>query len=167
MEGKTSGAQDSLLHMSQAKHAREAISNLRLVCVGGTQVRPTLTQKSRDDFLQMFDSFNHDQRMQEEVRNFISLLVFPCGHLVCPECVDHKATTCIVCDKEFNVDVFQRLQPGFILEWMHNIEEEKKNRTPNDGGVRDGDVADPNVDFGRNGGRILAAMLNSGRARAN
>jgi hypothetical protein len=38
MEGKTSGAQDSLLHKSQARHAKKALENVRLVCAGGTQV---------------------------------------------------------------------------------------------------------------------------------
>ncbi|KAL3914146.1 MAG: hypothetical protein SGILL_006216 [Bacillariaceae sp.] len=147
MEGKTSGAQDSLLHKSQTKHAGEAISNLRLVCVGGTQVRPTLTQKYWDEFLEMFDSGNSDKTKRQEVRQFLSrattgslsscnccemmlssLLVFPCGHLVCTECVDNQSTSCIVCDEDFDVDDFQKLQPGFVFDWLHNIEEESRQR---------------------------------------
>mmetsp|Transcript_6959 Transcript_6959/g.11018 ORF Transcript_6959/g.11018 Transcript_6959/m.11018 type:complete len:735 (+) Transcript_6959:404-2608(+) len=152
MKGKTSGAQDSLLHKSQIKHAREAISNLRLVCVGGTQVRPTLTPIFWDQFLADFDKGNEDKDKRKEIRDFISrattgqlsqcaccqmmlstLLVFPCGHLVCTECVDNSTTSCLICEKEFDVDAFQRLQPGFVYEWLHNIEEEKKLRSPNTG----------------------------------
>jgi hypothetical protein len=122
-------------------------SNLRLVCVGGTQVRPTLSQKNKDDFLLMFDAGNQDKEKRQEVRQFISratagslspcsccemmlssLLVFPCGHLVCTECVDSATTSCIVCDNEFDIDTFQKLQPGFVFEWLHNIEEETRIR---------------------------------------
>jgi SNF2 family DNA or RNA helicase len=42
--------------------------------------------------------------------------------------VDPDATSCVVCDKEFDVDLFQRLQPGFVYEWLHNIEEEAKTK---------------------------------------
>jgi SNF2-related domain/Helicase conserved C-terminal domain len=161
MKGKTSGAQDSLLHKSQTKHAREAIGNLRLVCVGGTRVRPNLTDKNWNEFLEMFDALNQDKGKRQGVRDFIarattgllspcdccqmmlsSLLVFPCGHLVCTECVDNTTTCCIVCDKEFDVDEFQKLQPGFAFEWLHNVEEERKHRAPqNEGqdGNNDGD----------------------------
>jgi hypothetical protein len=133
MKGKTSGLQDSLVHKSQTRHAREAINNLRLVCVGGTQVRPTLTQKFTDEFLVMFDGCNDDAKKRQEIREYISkatsgelspcncchmmlstLLVFPCGHLVCTECVDNTMTSCIICDEEFDVDDFQKLQPGFV-----------------------------------------------------
>ncbi|KAG7363282.1 SNF2 family helicase [Nitzschia inconspicua] len=152
MRGKTSGAQDSLLHKSQTKHAREALANLRLVCVGGTKVHPTLSDKNWNEFLEMFDAINEDRDKRQAVRDFIarattgqlsscnccqmmlsSLLVFPCGHLVCTECIDNTTTSCIVCDTGFDVDHFQKLQPGFAFEWMQNIEEERQTRpTTND-----------------------------------
>ena len=150
MEGRTSGAQDSLLHKSQNRHAREAISNLRLVCAGGTQVRPTLTDKNWIEFHLDFDKCNNDPIKRKKIRQFISratnsqlskcdccgvmlstLLVFSCGHLVCTECVNNKTTSCVVCDKHFDVDTFQRLQPGFIFNWLHNIEEEEKQISTN------------------------------------
>ena len=37
MIAKTSGRQDSLLHVSQYKHAQLALNNLRLACCGGTR----------------------------------------------------------------------------------------------------------------------------------
>ncbi len=150
MKGKTSGAQDSLLHKSQSRHAREALGNLRLVCGGGTQVRPTLSTEYWVEFHQDFDKCNADPVQRKKIRNFISnattghqskcdccsvmlstLLVFPCGHLVCTECVDSDTTSCVVCEKEFDVDAFQRLQPGFKYDWLHNVEEETRLQSKN------------------------------------
>eukprot|EP00531_Pseudo-nitzschia_arenysensis_P016846 CAMPEP_0116118160 /NCGR_PEP_ID=MMETSP0329-20121206/1957_1 /TAXON_ID=697910 /ORGANISM="Pseudo-nitzschia arenysensis, Strain B593" /LENGTH=1286 /DNA_ID=CAMNT_0003611771 /DNA_START=219 /DNA_END=4079 /DNA_ORIENTATION=+ len=157
MKGKTSGAQDSLLHKSQSRHAREALSNLRLVCAGGTQVRPTLSKEYWIEFHQDFDDCNADLVQRKKIRDFISrattgqqskcdccslvlstLLVFPCGHLVCTECVDSDTTSCVVCEKAFDVDAFQRLQPGFKYDWLHNVEEEMKQQSmDNDTGAQD------------------------------
>lgn len=148
MEGKTSGAQDSLLHRSQARHAKKALENVRLVCAGGTQVLPTLSQKNWSEFVRDFKLCNHSPHKLQEVVSYLSrastgllsrcqncemmlstLLVFPCGHLVCTECVDSKTKSCIVCCESFDVDLFQRLQPGMDYQWLHNVEEETKNKT--------------------------------------
>jgi hypothetical protein len=54
-----------------------------------------------------------------------------CLDLVSTKCVDPDATSscaCVVCDKEFDVDLL-RLQPGFVYEWLDNIE--KKTKTKN------------------------------------
>lgn len=161
MTGRTSGRQDSLLHKTQTKFAREAITNLRLVCAGGTQVRPTLSPKNWIDFCRDFDACNYDPSAKKEMRLFISrattgqlsscacckmmlytLLVFPCGHLVCTECVDNKTTSCVICDKGFDVDHFQELQPGFEFNWLHNIEEEMKLKSLNGNGIADGHESD-------------------------
>ena len=147
MEGKTSGAQDSLLHKSQAKFAKEALSNVRLVCVGGTRVIPTLSEKYWKEFFDDLRQHNPPESKYQQIQQYIhrattellspcgccgmmlsTLLVFPCGDLVCTECVENKSTSCIVCEKDFDVDEFQRLQPGFNFKWLHNIEEEKKQK---------------------------------------
>jgi hypothetical protein len=131
MKGRTSGAQDSLLHRSQAKHAKEALRNVRLVCAGGTQVVPTITDEFWKEFISDFADCNPLPDKRDEVKQYLSravteqlspcaccgvmlstLLVFPCGDLVCTECVDHNTTSCVVCDQKFDVDLFQRLQPG-------------------------------------------------------
>lgn len=102
MEGKTSGKQDSLLHRSQAKHAKEALRNVRLVCSGGTLVCPTITDSFWKEFLEDFAACNSSQEKRTEMRKYLSravteqlspceccgmmlstLLVFPCGDLVC------------------------------------------------------------------------------------
>jgi SNF2 family DNA or RNA helicase len=150
MEGKTSGAQDSLLHRSQAQHAKKALTNIRLVCAGGTRVIPTLSTKFWEEFVDDLSEFNPAEQKMEEVVQYLSravteqlsscaccgmmlstLLVFPCGDLVCTECVDNNSSSCVVCEKRFDVDDFQRLQPGMDYQWLHNVEEEKKNRKSN------------------------------------
>lgn len=50
--------------------------------------------------------------------------------LVCTECFDPISNFCVVCGEHFDVDIFQKLQPGFAYEWLHNIKEEAKKRKP-------------------------------------
>lgn len=56
------------------------------------------------------------------------LFLIPCGHIVCTECVSNKTTSCPVCTEEFDVDDFQRLQPGLDLQFILNLQEEKDQR---------------------------------------
>jgi len=98
MEGKTSGLQDSLLHRSQSKHARKALRNVRLVCVGGIQVLPTITMRYWTEFLADFGMYNPDDTLKGKMERYLSratteqvtpcdccgillttLLVVPCG----------------------------------------------------------------------------------------
>jgi hypothetical protein len=184
MEGRTSGMQDSLLHKTQAKFAREAITNMRLVCAGGTQVRPTLSSKHWMEFCQDFDACNDNPVAREDIRLFISrattgqlsscacctmmyftLLVFPCGHLVCTECVDNKTSSCVICDKAFDVDHFQKLQPGFQFNWIHNIDEERKLKSTDEDRIDAGEH-DADFDGGGGGGDNNGNPLMHGRNRA-
>eukprot|EP00980_Cylindrotheca_fusiformis_P011952 scaffold2830_cov131-Cylindrotheca_fusiformis.AAC.73 len=148
MEGKVSGAQDSLLHKSQARHAKKALENVRLVCAGGTQVLPTLDQTNWTEFIRDIELCNPPPQKLDSVKQYLSravagqlspcglcgmmlstLLVFPCGDLVCTECMDHSTTSCVVCEESFDVDLFQRLQPGMLYNWLHNVEEEARKKT--------------------------------------
>ncbi len=98
MSGKTSGLQDSLLHRSQGKHARKALRNVRLVCAGGTQVIPTITNQYWTEFLRDFEACNRDPTLTKKMELYLSrsttdqvspcdccgtllttLLVVPCG----------------------------------------------------------------------------------------
>ncbi len=102
MKGKTSGLQDSLLHRSQGRHARDALRNVRLVCAGGTQVIPTITENFWKEFLDDFAGYNPDPKMKEKMKEYLSrataesvspceccgtllttLLVIPCGGELC------------------------------------------------------------------------------------
>ena len=57
-----------------------------------------------------------------------TLFVIPCGHLICSECINNETTSCPVCQKPFDVDDFQRLQPGLNNQFCLNLQEEMKER---------------------------------------
>ena len=157
MEGLTSGRQDSLLFRSQAKHARLAFNNVRLACSGGTRVVPTISRENWEETIEMLRANGVTGFRLKIVENYMhravteqlsgchvcglqlsTLLVFPCGHLVCTECMNSKTTKCRACDEPFDVDLFQRLQPGIEYTWHFNIEEEeakKKTKTIGGGGT--------------------------------
>lgn len=42
--------------------------------------------------------------------------------LVCTECVDNSTASCVMCDLEFDVDNFQKFQPGFRIEWLSYLD---------------------------------------------
>ncbi|CAN0459958.1 unnamed protein product [Ascophyllum nodosum] len=54
------------------------------------------------------------------------LHVTPCAHLVCVDCVDVVNNACGVCGEPYDVDDFQRIQPGFELRWMYNVREQER-----------------------------------------
>lgn len=106
MEGKTSGLQDSLLHRSQARHAKEALRNVRLVCSGGTQVTPTVSDQFWREFLDDFRQCNANTESNKKMSRYLSdatselvtpcdccnillttQLVFPCGRKFVPRVV--------------------------------------------------------------------------------
>jgi len=148
MEGKTSGWQDSLLNPRNSKYAKEALTNLRISCCGSLQIHPSITNKNWSETLVMLRKVHKvDDMSVTLVNNFIyrctnrelsgcqqcglqlqTLFVIPCGHLVCPECLDSETTSCPVCETPFDIDDFQRLQPGIDFQFCHNLEEEKKDR---------------------------------------
>ena len=141
MEGKTSAWQDSLLNPRQSTHAQQALSNIRLTCCGGTSVVPVLSQKNWDETIVYLRDLHHlDDVKITVIQNFLhrvvteqlsscmccgfqlqTLFVLPCGDLVCTECIDNQTTSCPVCRKGFDVDDFQRLQPGLNYDWKWNI----------------------------------------------
>jgi len=143
MEGsKTSGEQDSLLYRGQAKHAQLALTNIRRVCTGGTRVLPRIEHRHYVEFVglcRMQHSLPHDvvsdleqylgRATTEELSRcnccgmlLSTLLVIPCGCLVCTECFD-GSNVCVMCNKTFDVDDFQILQPGLTYEWVNTEDE--------------------------------------------
>jgi len=148
MEGKTSGWQDSLLNPRNSKYANEALINLRISCCGSYQILPSITNIHWSETLEMLrDVHKVNDTSINLVNNFIyrctngelsgcqqcgiqlqTLFVIPCGHLVCPECIDSETTSCPVCETPFDADDFQRLQPGIDFQFCPNLEEEKKDR---------------------------------------
>ena len=148
MEGKTSGWQDSLLNPRQTKHARKALENIRLACCGGAHVLPRLEDQLWIETIQYLRVLHGlDDVKVAIVDNYLkrattgelsscmccglqlqTLFVVPCGCLICTECIDSKTTSCPNCDKTFDVDDFQRLQPGLVYEWSLSLKEEKAKR---------------------------------------
>mmetsp|Transcript_30726 Transcript_30726/g.46567 ORF Transcript_30726/g.46567 Transcript_30726/m.46567 type:complete len:1349 (-) Transcript_30726:1623-5669(-) len=145
MKGKTSGQQDSLLHKSQARHARRAFENLRLACSGGLRVVPQIDSKAWDETVDLLKEhqlnwvgrkivLDYMQRAVTEQRSqcmscgieLSTLLITACGHLVCTECITPGAKSCLICGSHLDVDDFQRLQPGIIYQWYDYYKQEEK-----------------------------------------
>merc|ERR1712125_151298 len=58
-----------------------------------------------------------------------TLLLIPCGHLICTECMEcmtSEVKSCILCGLDFDVDDFQRLQPGHDYQWYDYYKQEEK-----------------------------------------
>lgn len=149
LEGKTSGKQDSLLNRSQIKFAREALANIRRVCIGWSRVVPSI----RDDhFIETIDLLREHGLPEQkvvELRRFLdractenltqcscctlrlsTLLLLPCcGEHICTECMDSSKASCPLCDTTFDIDDFQRLQPGFVLQWKSNLDLKNSKET--------------------------------------
>ncbi|EKU20844.1 hypothetical protein NGA_2064800, partial [Nannochloropsis gaditana CCMP526] len=47
----------------------------------------------------------------------IILMVTPCLHLLCCQCMKGKNNLCPACGCTFSVDAFQLLQPGLSVHW--------------------------------------------------
>jgi SNF2 family DNA or RNA helicase len=141
MEGLTSGRQDSLLFPAQSRNAREAFTNVRLVCSGRCGLYPTISDDNQRDLIEMVKGLGLTGVRLKLIKNFLYrvvneelsgcnmcglqipiLLLIPCGHFVCVDCFDNKMSSCAICQEVFDVDVFQRLQPGIELQW-HSPEE--------------------------------------------
>jgi SNF2 family DNA or RNA helicase len=147
MEGKTSGKQDSLLHRSQTKHAHLALTNIRRVCCGEARVLPSLKHEQWIEFIELCVN-KHKMKAEkvQEMEEFLQrttseqlsrchscgillsmLLVLPCGCLLCTECTDTQRSTCLMCDKPYDVDDFQLLQPGLFYEWRKSEDFDSKD----------------------------------------
>ena len=145
MEGKTSGKQDSLLHRNNAKHARKALANIRRVCVGWSRVVPSLTDKLWKETVDAAEAtlastqvrririYLHEAETEGlsecdccSMKLSTLLIMSCCGSLICTECMDGNSARCVQCDEEFDVDEFQRFQPGFELTWKSNMTKKRQ-----------------------------------------
>jgi hypothetical protein len=109
---KDDAQQDSLLHRSQQRHARQALSNVRSVCVGFSRVVPTLTEKTWRETIDLIQAYGISSEREARIRHFMhgaeterltfcdccgfelsTLLILPCcGGLMCTECMDGQST---------------------------------------------------------------------------
>ncbi|EJK74515.1 hypothetical protein THAOC_03799 [Thalassiosira oceanica] len=149
MEGETSGRQDSLLHANNAKYAGQALTNLRISSCGGIRILPTITNVNWDETLSMLrERHGLNENRIAKANDFIhrassgdlsvcracavrlqTLFLMPCGCLVCPECISSSARQCPVCCKPFDVDEFQRLQPGLELTIKTDLLDQETDQT--------------------------------------
>lgn len=147
MESKTSGMQDSFLHKSQIRSARQVFQNLRLSSTGGYRVRLKITEANWNETVWMLRGLHKLSGIKVQlVENYMhrvvteglsscmhcglqvmTLLVLPCGDLLCSQCMKTtKTRCCLVCEDVFDPDDLQRLQPGMEYEWYDEQEKEKK-----------------------------------------
>ena len=147
------GWQDSLFHVSNRKHAALALANLRRVCVGYSRVIPTLADKAWNETIELSDKYGLSEEAKQNVRNFMARairgdlsvcdccginltvhLVTPCcGTLICTDCVNtdidsNNCIECLICLRSFDVNTLQRFQPGFVMEWVENLQENVTRR---------------------------------------
>ncbi|CAM9739199.1 unnamed protein product [Chrysoparadoxa australica] len=138
LKGRTSGWQDSLLNPKNYKFAFELMKNLRLICCGQGVMIPTLKQKFREETAAYLRELHHcseidvkriDAFMGRAIMGEMSscqgcgaalqlLVVTPCAHLICCECVRESMEECKVCQTPIDADDLQKLQPGFELRWV-------------------------------------------------
>ncbi|CAH0481391.1 unnamed protein product [Peronospora belbahrii] len=144
MDPKTPGYQhlDSLLNPSNRKEALRVVSNLRSACCGGSAMKVSLAEASRLDTINMLSALNVDGNNMTVVLEYLRkvqlpgvvtecgcckrklqlLMIIPCGHLCCADCVGDQIRSvgpiCFHCNAQFDRETFQRLQPGFEFEMM-------------------------------------------------
>ena len=128
---------DSLLNASNRKFLVQMLSNIRVASCGGghTQLKLVPFESRREGCLQMLrdnNPFDEQGNIEEKISNYISdvtegkmrqcehcdlnlplLLITPCGHLFCPECMNEMGDYCTLCQRFFSWETFQKLQPGF------------------------------------------------------
>eukprot|EP00602_Paraphysomonas_sp_CaronLab_P006571 CAMPEP_0185034810 /NCGR_PEP_ID=MMETSP1103-20130426/25010_1 /TAXON_ID=36769 /ORGANISM="Paraphysomonas bandaiensis, Strain Caron Lab Isolate" /LENGTH=814 /DNA_ID=CAMNT_0027571601 /DNA_START=412 /DNA_END=2856 /DNA_ORIENTATION=+ len=131
---------DSLLHKDSKKFLQETLANIRVACCGGGHSSLSLIpeEKRRDACIRMLrEKLRCNDQIVDKVDNFIMatvkgdlsqcewcgiqiplLLIAPCGHLQCPECMentprDSMGDYCVCCKSRFDWNDLQRLQPGF------------------------------------------------------
>eukprot|EP00050_Salpingoeca_kvevrii_P001627 m.175107 g.175107 ORF g.175107 m.175107 type:complete len:1162 (-) comp10420_c0_seq15:114-3599(-) len=136
LEGDTASGQNSLLLHSNRNHARRVLSNLQIACCGGWRMRAAVSNADKMSMMAMLQNenpaqqgafpkvdeflFNAQNSRTTECerchRDFMILTVTPCAHLICPFCppVDKR---CPVCTHPINIDTYQALQPGLMLDF--------------------------------------------------
>ncbi|ETL37523.1 hypothetical protein L916_10801, partial [Phytophthora nicotianae] len=157
MDPKNPGHQhpDSLLNPINRKEALRVVSNLRSACCGGSAVKVSLAEASRLDTINMLNALNVDGENMGIVIDYLRkvqlqgmvtqcgcckrklqlLMIIPCGHLCCADCVEDRmkrvGPICFRCNAVFDREAFQRLQPGFEFEMVEAVTLEANNQEAN------------------------------------
>ncbi|GMF46259.1 unnamed protein product [Phytophthora fragariaefolia] len=160
MDPKTPGCQhpDSLLNPINRKDALRVVSNLRSACCGGSAVKVSLAESSRLDTINMLSDLHVEGENMTVVLEYLRkvqlqgivtecgccrrklqlLMIIPCGHLCCADCVEDRmqkiGPVCFRCNAVFDREAFQRLQPGFEFEMVEDVALEATNPDLNQNG---------------------------------
>lgn len=145
--------EDSLMNPINRSSALIVVRNLRASTCSGAQMRVLLTDKSLSETLTMLTHFNVDADLvrlaTEYMRRVVIpglktrceccqrmlqiLMLIPCGHLCCADCVEDTVAkdgyVCFKCNKRYDPEDFQRLQPG--LEYSRIEDDEDDEGRPN------------------------------------
>ncbi|RLN72748.1 hypothetical protein BBJ28_00016670 [Nothophytophthora sp. Chile5] len=129
--------EDSLLNPMNRKQALAVVRNLRIASCGGVNSEVLLTEKARVETIDMLTEFDVEEAKVTTVvaylrrvtlpgmttecgsckRQLQLLMVIPCGHLCCADCVEDRMTkvgpSCFLCGEVYDPEDFQELQPGF------------------------------------------------------
>ncbi|EQC36346.1 hypothetical protein SDRG_06451 [Saprolegnia diclina VS20] len=137
---------DSLLNPENRRDALTALANLRLASSGGGQMDVHLSTAYYTETIEYLNEFKVPPERQARVIAYMHdapnglctpclaccraqqfLMVVPCGHLLCADCIDAHVsttgferdfyTTCPACYASFDWEDFQKLQPGFDYKW--------------------------------------------------
>ncbi|CEG41169.1 hypothetical protein F444_11252 [Plasmopara halstedii] len=149
---------DSLLNPINRKEALRVVSNLRSACCGGSAVKVKLAEWSRLDTINMLSNLDVDGESMGIVIDYLRkvqlqgmttlckccnrklqlLMIIPCGHLCCADCVEDQmkrvGPRCFNCNAEFDREAFQMLQPGFEFEMVEAVPQEFMNPNFNQNG---------------------------------
>lgn len=128
---------DSLLNPVNRKYAMQVVKNLRTATCGGMSMTALLAQKDLLDTINLAQQNGMHPEMQTVMieylnrarenrectpcmkckRQFRLLMVIPCGHLCCADCIEDRMNAvgarCWICNVAYDIEVFQELQPGF------------------------------------------------------
>jgi hypothetical protein len=136
--GAGSAHPDSLLNPRNYRFAGTCMENVRLACCGGGLQEMEISSENVTTTLNLTTAYGGDAEALAKVARFTSnvrtgrmstcdrcgirlelLLLMPrCFHLLCCACMAPPTTpACAACGTAFDVDDFQRLQPGISMRW--------------------------------------------------
>ncbi|KAG7391797.1 hypothetical protein PHYPSEUDO_003417 [Phytophthora pseudosyringae] len=142
---------DSLMNPINRKEALQVVSNLRLACCGGVNSEVVLSNKTLLETINMLTELEVDSDNIATVAEYLRrvtlpgmttkcgcckrklqlLMIIPCGHLCCADCVEDRfnqiGPSCFFCNEVYDPEVFQELQPGFDFREVDDANEANRS----------------------------------------
>lgn len=125
------------------------VENLRFACCGGVNSEVVLPTKAQTETINMLSDLEVDDDNIATVMQYLRkvvqpgvmtkcescerklqlLMVLPCGHLCCADCVEDRniriGPSCYLCNEVFDPEVFIELQPGFEFREIDDANDKK------------------------------------------